>query len=820
MRRISSLFGQFRSRICHMSKQKRVKKSVKTVFAACMVLTIIISVIGITAARGVFNGDTDAVHINPDEIEDSTLIIGTHLIHISVLTEELYDVAMDTVKASGQTDIYYKSELGGGAWYMISDAFSLSDITVQDKKADNSVISGLYLRYHTKADGITYDLLKGEAVCMFDTPSPYEFSELSELDALNTQYENLQNKGNKTDTDKENINSIKQMLEQGDLLRDENAAFNKNLSDLNNLYIQNAENAEMSKVLQDVMKQIDCSRRVSVYQKLLDNLLPDLLKKVQLEDKEETSGMYVDFELIDAIGTAMDEVNNKSIECQGNALTEGDNALGGAKASLVKELMEAAENDDMNRISNLAENLTDLSNIESGMTVHPDREAALIKDMLLPMADDCIRQGSTPSDLEKGFAEGEFLSKAAASKMSPEDAKSFLESRIEELNNITEDIAQDALKVLAEQLKNESKAELLRSLSSLMGGSDNEMSKLLEEKQKLQTERLSALDENNLENAGRIENELLKLEEDINRLEQKLEAILTSETAAEADKAKARAGLQGEFAASEIEDIKEDILDDIENGQYGGIMGNLDGFSALCEISPNLTAAALKEIYKCAAVKLYLRDEQTDGQSLNTIMDRIEDLTAETATYIKDEPDKEKMKNNIEEFIGEDIFLADESVQAAAVAALCRYAENENSKHAADLAADLASDFYQNNNLYFYLKLKNEAEEFIPLDIAAKCCSYRYIFHEGNKTGILRKGTDYYEYSVFAKTVRMKENKSLEMNTYARYQSVIYLSSEYMSDTFQISSAYIPDTEYGILMTEEMENLTAQFLEVILNSTD
>ncbi|MDE7432153.1 MAG: hypothetical protein K2N34_09610, partial [Lachnospiraceae bacterium] len=647
MKRISSLFGQFLSRICHMSKQKRVRKSVKIIFAACMVFTIIISVIGITAARGVFNGDTDAIHINPDDIENSTLIIGTHLIHISVLTEELYDVAMDTVKASGQTDIYYKSELGGGAWYMISDAFSLSDITAQDKKTDNSVISRLYLRYHTKADGITYDLLKGEVVCMFDTPSPYEFSELSELDALNTQYENLQNKGNKTDTDKENMNSIKQMLEKGDSLRDENAAFNKNLSDLNNLYIQNADNTEMAKVLQDVMKQVDCSRRVSVCQELLDNLLPDLLKKVQLEDKEEASGMYVDFELIDAIGTVMDEVNNKLIECQGDALAEGDNALGEAKFSLVKELMEAAGNEDMNRISNLTENLTDLSNIESGMTVHPDREAALIKDMLLPMADDFIRQGKSTSDLEKGFAEGEFLSKAAASKMPTEEAKSFLESRIEELDSITEDIAEDALKVLAEQLKNESKAELLQSLSSLMGGSDNEMSKLLEEKQKLRTERLSALDENNLENAGRIENELLKLEEDINRLEQKLTAILTSETATEADKAKARAGLQGEFAASQIEDIKEDILDSIENGQYDGIIGNLDGFSALCEISPNLTAAALKEIYKCAAGKLYLSDEQTDGQSLKIIMDRIEDLTAETAEYIKDEPDKEKMKSSI-----------------------------------------------------------------------------------------------------------------------------------------------------------------------------
>ena len=775
-----------------------------------------ILIVGVTAVRAVFDGETEAVHINPNEIENSTLIIGTHLIHISVLSEELYEVAMETAKVSGQSDIYYKSELAGGTWYMISDASDLSDITSQDKKTDNSVIGGLYIRYHTKSDGITYDLLEGTVVCMFDTTALYELEQLQELDALNTQYDNLMNKSNATDTDKENIDSIEQLLDKGEELRGKNAVLNKNLTDLNLLYVNNIGNAEMAEVLLEVMKQVDNSRRANVYEELLGTMLPDLLDKIQLMDKEDSSGMYVDYALVDAVGTAMEEVSDKLIECQGNALTEGDNALSKAKYGFVQELIDAAENEDMDRISALTENLTDLSNIESGMTVHPDREAELITDILLPMADDSIRNGSEVSDLEKGFSEGEFLAKAAASKLSSEEAKSFLESRIGELDNLTEGILDEELKV-AESLKNQSKAELMQSLSSLMNDSDNEMSRLLEEKQKLQTERLAALDENNLAGAKEIENELDAIEEEIGRLEQKLTAILNSETASSAEKAKARAELQGGLAASVIEEIKENILSSIEEGQYDGIMESLDGIEELSEISPYLVADSLKEVYKSAAAKMYLGDGQQDMQSLKDIMDRVEDLTAETAGYIKDEPDTEQMIDSIERTLGSGIDSADETGQAAAVAALCRYAEDSGSKNAAELAAGWSSDFYNENNVYFYLKLKNEAEEFIPLDIVAKCCSYRYIFHEGNKTGILRKGIDYYEYSVFSKTVRTKGNESEEMNTYARYQSAIYLSTEYTGDTFQVSATYIPDTEYGVCVTKDMENLIAELLDAILS---
>ena len=63
-----------------------------------------------------------AVHIDPNSVENSTLIIGTHLIYLHSLNDEIYGIAQDSASSSGQDMIYYKSELAGGMWLNITDA--------------------------------------------------------------------------------------------------------------------------------------------------------------------------------------------------------------------------------------------------------------------------------------------------------------------------------------------------------------------------------------------------------------------------------------------------------------------------------------------------------------------------------------------------------------------------------------------------------------------------------------------------------------------------------------------------------------------------
>ena len=122
---------------------------------------------GKNAAMALFD-QGKAVRIDPSAIEDSTLIIGTHLIYLHSLNEGIYEIAVQSAADSGQDRRYYKSELAGGIWMDITDAGSISDISAGGLVADENEIARLYLTHHTKSDGITYNLQTKQPICIYD----------------------------------------------------------------------------------------------------------------------------------------------------------------------------------------------------------------------------------------------------------------------------------------------------------------------------------------------------------------------------------------------------------------------------------------------------------------------------------------------------------------------------------------------------------------------------------------------------------------------------------------------------------------------------
>ena len=260
-----------------------------------------------------FNRDT-AVHIKADEIEDSTLIIGTHLIHISAMTEELYNIAQDSAADSGQYNRYYKSELAGGAWYDITEASTLSEITTEGKPVPNSEIEELYMTHHTKSDKITYDLQTGEAVSLFDIDDPYDLSSMEELKPLKDQYDLIDASRNSRDgaalseSDSFCLNIAWYILAYNSPKNKTTAECDKQLTALQGYYDELASEdgfADELGMVTEVMDSIDATRRAEVFYQLLNGSRDELTYKMKngaslwedtenrnnwiLEDEEDTS---------------------------------------------------------------------------------------------------------------------------------------------------------------------------------------------------------------------------------------------------------------------------------------------------------------------------------------------------------------------------------------------------------------------------------------------------------------------------------------------------------------------------------------------------
>ena len=152
--------------------------------------------------------------------------------------------------------------------------------------------------------------------------------------------------------------------------------------------------------------------------------------------------------------------------------------------------------------------------------------------------------------------------------------------------------------------------------------------------------------------------------------------------------------------------------------------------------------------------------------------------------------------------------------KACICAALYRYGRETRNDEVRTRASRLVSVLYSEGNPYVYLKLKNETDIFIPLKTFSGCSDYRYVFYNESKSVTLARGAKYYTYTVFKNQVSFNQGIE-EMDTYARYQSDIYLKEAYMKEKFNVSALYIDAADYGILITKDMEEEISRLLEAL-----
>ena len=255
-----------------MTQQRRIRRGL-----AALLTLVLASALTFGALRVTGFWDEDrAVHIKAKDIETSTLAIGTHLIHLSALTDSLYEIAEQSAEDSGQDQIYYKSELGGDAWFNISSASSLADITTAGTPVTDEEIEALYFEYHTKSDKLTYDLRTGQTVNIFDIRSPYELESLDELSPLKMQYDQVRETQGENDVTKR-IDEIWKTPVSGE---DGPAAIrelDEKLSALQaylNVLTENDGGAREIEKVTAVMEAVDAARRYEVFV-LLEPLLSE-----------------------------------------------------------------------------------------------------------------------------------------------------------------------------------------------------------------------------------------------------------------------------------------------------------------------------------------------------------------------------------------------------------------------------------------------------------------------------------------------------------------------------------------------------------------
>ena len=141
-----------------MRRNKKDKKKItRRILQAGLIAVAVTAVLLIRRnALAIFNEDKAmrfSEYSSSHTIDNSVLFMGTYLININAMSDELYEKAQESQSESNQMEVYYKSELANGSWFDVTDAEKLSDIMDSGKVVSETELADLFVQYYVGADG-------------------------------------------------------------------------------------------------------------------------------------------------------------------------------------------------------------------------------------------------------------------------------------------------------------------------------------------------------------------------------------------------------------------------------------------------------------------------------------------------------------------------------------------------------------------------------------------------------------------------------------------------------------------------------------------
>ena len=378
-----------------MRKEKRYKNFIliltaMVIVCSCMSAVFLMKKFNVEAVFDETKAVPYSTFAASHHIEDSVLFIGTYLIHSQALTDELYEKAVESASQSGQSNVYYKSELASGTWYDITDASGIEDISDKGIMVDESELANLWVTSYTGANGITQDALSNSTMSIFDTPDPYNLYELPELEAIRIQYDNSFSKDS-TGIDLYYYDVLTEFFALN-LKTDRTNAYDQSMTGLQNCYVQlrNQKKEELAEVVHKLMSKIDSARRAEVFFRLSqieNNELEKLQGKFSGSAYEDVSENYEkDFvenmNVSDAIGTALQSCQESFISYSGNILSEGESILAKKEYELSTQVISNANTGNNEELEERILQLSNLYHVQEDIIVNIEGEITLLDELI------------------------------------------------------------------------------------------------------------------------------------------------------------------------------------------------------------------------------------------------------------------------------------------------------------------------------------------------------------------------------------------------------------------------------------------------------
>ena len=367
-----------------MRKIIRASKVNKKLFILILVISLIVPFIAASAEPQTVLENPKMVRPKASDVENMTLIIGTHMIALNALTTELNDVAMATVQDSNQNKIYYKSELSDekrgeqdnkGAWYEVQNANDLEDILSSGNIVSDAIIDSLILTHYTNKTGQTYDLSSGREVDIFNIDDPYDISKMDELKSLKIEYDARQDgRGDNEDKNEAIEKSLETVLKL-DVHSDETDKLDVELDGLkkyNDYLIQNDAGDNERQEISEIRSAINAKRKGLIIEKVIE--------KIDEESQNNT-------DVATTLGDAKNELISAKPDIEAKAsklvVSENDSTFNRKEVELVNELRNAVENNNYLQANETLNDILALQDLSATIISNPEIQSKLLNELYL-----------------------------------------------------------------------------------------------------------------------------------------------------------------------------------------------------------------------------------------------------------------------------------------------------------------------------------------------------------------------------------------------------------------------------------------------------
>lgn len=367
-----------------MRKIIRASKVNKKLFILILVISLIVPFIAASAEPQTVLENPKMVRPKASDVENMTLIIGTHMIALNALTTELNDVAMATVQDSNQNKIYYKSELSDekrgeqdnkGAWYEVQNANDLEDILSSGNIVSDAIIDSLILTHYTNKTGQTYDLSSGREVDIFNIDDPYDISKMDELKSLKIEYDARQDgRGDNEDKNEAIEKSLETVLKL-DVHSDETDKLDVELDGLkkyNDYLIQNDAGDNERQEISEIRSAINAKRKGLIIEKIIE--------KIDEESQNNT-------DVATTLGDAKNELISAKPDIEAKAsklvVSENDSTFNRKEVELVNELRNAVENNNYLHANETLNDILALQDLSATIISNPEIQSKLVDELYL-----------------------------------------------------------------------------------------------------------------------------------------------------------------------------------------------------------------------------------------------------------------------------------------------------------------------------------------------------------------------------------------------------------------------------------------------------